>query len=86
MNYIADCIRLVGYVIYHDPWPILEDDAMKKERNQTDSIWKHEFQVDIMTDHCSIQWITFLIGVINLLYIYSILSVLFFYFKQIKNY
>ncbi len=24
-NYTDDCLRLVGYVIYHDPWPIVED-------------------------------------------------------------
>ena len=51
LNYLADCIRLVGYVIYHDPWPIIEDNTMKKERNRTDDIWKDEFEADLMTDH-----------------------------------
>ena len=51
LNYQADCIRLVGYVIYHDPWPIIEDNTMKKERNRTDDIWKDEFEADLMTDH-----------------------------------
>jgi hypothetical protein len=51
LKYEADCIRLVGYVISHDPWPMIEDETMKKARNQTDDIWKDEFEADIMTDH-----------------------------------
>jgi hypothetical protein len=51
LNYAADCIRLVGYVIYHNPWPMIEDETMKEARDQTDNVWKNEFQADIMTDH-----------------------------------
>jgi hypothetical protein len=51
LNYAADCVRLVGYVIYHSPWPMSKDDAMKQARNQSDNIWKDEFDVDIRTDH-----------------------------------
>jgi hypothetical protein len=51
LNYAADCIRLVGHVIYHNPWPMIEHETMKKARNQTDNVWKNEFQEGIMTDH-----------------------------------
>jgi hypothetical protein len=51
LNYAADCIRLVGYVIYHNPWPMIEDETMKEARDQTDNVWKNEFQADLMTDH-----------------------------------
>jgi len=51
LNYEADCIRLVGYVIFHSPWPMIEDDTMKKTRDKTDDIWKQEFESDITTDH-----------------------------------
>jgi hypothetical protein len=51
LNYAADCIRLVGYVIYHNPWPMIEDETLKKARDQTDNVWKDEFQADLMTDH-----------------------------------
>ncbi len=50
-NYEADCLRLVGYVIYHDPWPIIEDKNMKKSCDQIDQIWKDEFQCEIEIDH-----------------------------------
>jgi len=51
LNYMADCIRLVGYVIFHAPWPLVEDDSIRKARDKTDDIWKEEFQTDIATDH-----------------------------------
>jgi hypothetical protein len=51
LNYAADCMRLVGYVIFHSPWPMIEDDTMKKTRKKTDDIWKQEFASDITTDH-----------------------------------
>ena len=51
LNYEADCLRLVGYVIYHDPWPIVEDKDMEKSCNQDVQIWKDEFQCDLETDH-----------------------------------
>ncbi|CAF4669346.1 unnamed protein product, partial [Rotaria sp. Silwood2] len=51
LNYAADCIRLVGYVIFHHPWPIIEDDTMKKSCDKVDAIWKQEFDSDITTDH-----------------------------------
>ncbi|CAF2574018.1 unnamed protein product [Rotaria sp. Silwood2] len=51
LNYAADCLRLVGYVIFHDPWPIIEDNNMKKSCDKIDDIWKEEFDNDITTDH-----------------------------------
>jgi hypothetical protein len=50
-KYTDDCLRLVGYVIYHDPWPIVEDKTMKKSCDQVDQIWKDEFKCQIETDH-----------------------------------
>ena len=47
----TDCLRLVGYIIQHDPWPMIEDETMTKASNQTDQVWKGEFQADIMSDH-----------------------------------
>ena len=51
LKYIADCHRLVGYVIYHSPWPIVEDSAMQTACTKTNQIWKDEFSNDIETDH-----------------------------------
>ncbi|CAF3859124.1 unnamed protein product [Rotaria sordida] len=51
LKYIADCHRLVGYVIYHAPWPIIEGNTMKKSREKTNQIWKDEFSSGIQTDH-----------------------------------
>ncbi len=48
LNYAADCVRLVGYVIYHVPLPMIENNTAY---NQMNKIWKDEFKVDIMTDH-----------------------------------
>jgi len=50
-NYEADCLRLVGYTIYHDPWPIIEDKNMKKSCDQVDQIWRHEFKCEIETSY-----------------------------------
>ncbi|CAF1266858.1 unnamed protein product, partial [Didymodactylos carnosus] len=44
LNYAADCVRLIGYVIPHSPWPMIEEDTMKKSRDGTDDIWKQEFE------------------------------------------
>ena len=51
LKYVADCIRLVGYVIFHSPWPMIEDHTMKKTREKTDNTWKKEFENAITTDH-----------------------------------
>ncbi|CAF4804971.1 unnamed protein product [Rotaria socialis] len=51
LKYEADCLRFVGYVIHHSPWPIIDDKKMKKKRNRTDEMWKEEFQSEISTDH-----------------------------------
>ena len=51
LNYAADCIHLVGYVIHHAPWPMIEDKTMERERGKTDDIWMHEFKSEISTDH-----------------------------------
>jgi len=50
-KYADDCLRLVGYIIYHDPWPIVEDKNMKKSCDQVDQIWKDEFKCEIEMDH-----------------------------------
>ncbi|CAF1306571.1 unnamed protein product [Rotaria sordida] len=51
LNYVADCLRLVGYVISHDPWPIVKDNNMKNSYDRIDQIWKQEFGSDKATDH-----------------------------------
>ncbi|CAF4064257.1 unnamed protein product [Rotaria sordida] len=51
LKYAADCLRFVGYIIVHAPWPIIEDKKMKKESDRKDNIWKEEFQSEISTDH-----------------------------------
>ena len=51
LKYEADCLRLVGYVIYHDPWPVDEDNKMVQSCDKIDRIWKDEFQCEIETDH-----------------------------------
>ncbi len=51
LKYADDCLRLVGYVVYHDPWPIIEDKNMKKSCNQIDQIWNDEFKCEIEVDH-----------------------------------
>lgn len=51
LHYVADCLRLLGRVIYHSPRPTLEHDRMQSARDQSDGIWKGEFEIDIMTDH-----------------------------------
>jgi len=50
-KYADDCLRLVGYIVYHDPWPIVEDKNMKKSCDQVDQIWKDEFKCEIEMDH-----------------------------------
>jgi hypothetical protein len=47
----SDCMRLVDYVIYRDPWHKRGNDVINKECNEMDTIWKDEFQVNIMMDH-----------------------------------
>ncbi|CAF3182946.1 unnamed protein product [Rotaria socialis] len=56
LKYEADCLRLVGYVIPHSPWPIIEDEKMKKKSNRTDQMWQEEFQSEISTDHLYQRW------------------------------
>ena len=51
LNYVADCMHLVGYVIHHAPWPMIEDEKMKTQREKTDDIWMQEFKNEISTDH-----------------------------------
>ncbi len=51
LNYEADRLRLFGYIIYHDPWPVAQDKTMKKSCYQVDQTWKDEFQCDIEIDH-----------------------------------
>ncbi len=51
LNYEADCLRLVGYIIYHEPWPMVEDETMKKSSQEVDQIWNDEFQCGIELDH-----------------------------------
>ena len=51
LKYEADCLRLVGYVIYHDPWPVIQEENMTQTCDQIDRIWKDEFQCELETDH-----------------------------------
>jgi hypothetical protein len=51
--YKADCHRLVGYMIYHDPWPTVKDKTKTKSCNKASQFWKKEFERDINTDHCT---------------------------------
>ena len=51
LKYVGDCVRLVGYVIYHEPWPMVEDEKMKKSCEQVDQIWRDEFQCELNMDH-----------------------------------
>ncbi|CAF3335140.1 unnamed protein product [Rotaria sp. Silwood2] len=51
LKYATDCLRLVGYIIVHAPWPIIEDKKIKQEKERKDSIWKEEFQSEISMDH-----------------------------------
>ncbi|CAF4358827.1 unnamed protein product, partial [Rotaria sordida] len=51
LKYAADCLRFVGYIIFHAPWPIIEDKQMKKENDRKNNIWKEEFQSEISMDH-----------------------------------
>ncbi|CAF4012850.1 unnamed protein product [Rotaria sp. Silwood1] len=51
LNYAADCVRLVGYVIFHNLWSTIKDDNMQKSSVKTSDIWKQEFGTDIITDH-----------------------------------
>ncbi|CAF0882059.1 unnamed protein product [Rotaria sordida] len=51
LNYVADCVRIIGYVIYHSPWSINKDDTKNKTCIQANKLWKDEFKVDLMIDH-----------------------------------
>ena len=51
LKYEADCLRLVGYVIYHDPWPVIQEENMTQTCDRIDQIWKDEFQCELETDH-----------------------------------
>lgn len=51
LKYASDCIRLVGYVIDHAPWPSVDENKMKKACNDTINAWKQEFGSDMSTDH-----------------------------------
>jgi hypothetical protein len=50
-KYRDDCLRLVGNVVYRDPWPIIEDKNMKKSCDKVDQIWKYEFKCEIETSY-----------------------------------
>ncbi|CAF1416648.1 unnamed protein product [Rotaria sp. Silwood1] len=51
LKYASDCIRLVGYVIDHAPWPSVDEKKMKSSCNDTINAWKKEFEIDMSTDH-----------------------------------
>lgn len=51
LKYASDCVRLVGYVVDHAPWPSVNKDSMKKSCDHTMNHWKQEFQSDMFTDH-----------------------------------
>lgn len=47
LKYEADCLRLVGYVISHDPWPVVEDSQMKQTCETIDQIWKTDHLLNV---------------------------------------
>ncbi|CAF1181428.1 unnamed protein product [Rotaria magnacalcarata] len=51
LKYASDCIRLIGYVIDHTPWPSVDENKMKNSCNDTINAWKKEFESDMSTDH-----------------------------------
>ena len=51
LKYASDCIRLVGYIIDHAPWPSEDENKMKDSCDDTINAWKKEFQSDMSTDH-----------------------------------
>ena len=51
LNYAKDCMRLVGHVIDHAPWPSVDEEKMKGSRCDAMNNWKREFNVDMPTDH-----------------------------------
>lgn len=51
VNYAGDCLRLVGYIVYHNPWPVIEDQQMKDSHDRVNRIWEDEFHNSIDTDH-----------------------------------
>jgi hypothetical protein len=51
LKYASDCIRLVGYVTDHAPWPSEDENKMKDSCDDTVNAWKKEFQSDMSTDH-----------------------------------
>jgi hypothetical protein len=51
LKYATDCIRLVGYVIDHAPWPSVDRNQMKSSCDDTNNAWKQEFDNDMSTDH-----------------------------------
>jgi hypothetical protein len=51
LKYASDCIRLVGYLIDHTPWPSVDENEMKHSCDDTTKSWKKEFQSDMSTDH-----------------------------------
>ncbi len=51
IKYASDCIKLVGYVIDHSPWPSVDEKEMKNSCDDTTIAWKKEFQRKMRTDH-----------------------------------
>ncbi|UJR10791.1 hypothetical protein I4U23_014978 [Adineta vaga] len=51
LKYVSDCLRLVGYVIDHAPWPSVDANKMKTSCDDTTKAWKKEFDSDMYTDH-----------------------------------
>ena len=51
LNYAADCLRLVGYIVYHDPWPMVEDQKMTDAHDRVNEMWTDEFDSQIDADH-----------------------------------
>ena len=51
LKYAMDCDRLVGYLIDHAPWPSANEKQMEKSFNDTQNVWKTEFESEMITDH-----------------------------------
>jgi hypothetical protein len=54
----ADCERLLGHVLHHEPWPLAHAvdeaaaDQLEQERMAwSDTLWRSEFSVPIDDEH-----------------------------------
>ncbi|CAF1466581.1 unnamed protein product [Adineta steineri] len=51
LKYASDCIRLVGYIIDHAPWPSVDTNKMKRSCDDTMNALKMKSDNDMRADH-----------------------------------